>query len=95
MSTEAASGLPKRDKNFLASVFQSVDKDRTGRISSAELQRALSNGNWKPFNESLVNLMIKMFDREFTGNIKFEEFCNLWNFITEWINGFRKYVKLS
>lgn len=35
-----------------------VDKDRSGYISSDELQVALSNGTWTPFNPETVRLMI-------------------------------------
>lgn len=35
-----------------------VDKDRSGYISADELQQALSNGTWNPFNPETVRLMI-------------------------------------
>ncbi len=35
-----------------------VDKDRSGFITAAELQTALSNGTWTPFNPETVRLMI-------------------------------------
>lgn len=35
-----------------------VDKDRSGAISADELQQALSNGTWTPFNPETVRLMI-------------------------------------
>lgn len=35
-----------------------VDKDRSGEISSDELQQALSNGTWTPFNPETVRMMI-------------------------------------
>ena len=38
--------------------FYRVDKDRSGYISADELQRALSNGTWAPFNAETVRLMI-------------------------------------
>lgn len=39
-------------------VFKSVDRDRSGYINVDELQQALSNGTWKPFNPETVRLMI-------------------------------------
>lgn len=36
----------------------SVDKDNSGFISADELQQALSNGTWTPFNPETVRLMI-------------------------------------
>lgn len=35
-----------------------VDRDRSGYISADELQAALSNGTWSPFNPETVRLMI-------------------------------------
>jgi len=35
-----------------------VDKDRSGAISAEELQQALSNGTWTPFNPETIRLMI-------------------------------------
>lgn len=35
-----------------------VDRDRSGYISAEELQVALSNGTWSPFNPETVRLMI-------------------------------------
>jgi len=39
-------------------IFQQVDRDRSGQITITELQQALSNGTWKPFNPETVRLMI-------------------------------------
>lgn len=41
-------------------LFSRVDKDRSGYISADELQQALSNGTWTPFNPETVRLMIGM-----------------------------------
>lgn len=35
-----------------------VDKDGSGSITADELQQALSNGTWTPFNPETVRLMI-------------------------------------
>ncbi|XP_077982459.1 programmed cell death protein 6-like [Glandiceps talaboti] len=79
------------DQNFLWGVFQKVDKDRSGQISVAELQQALSNGTWTPFNPETVRLMIGMFDKQNNGTIDFHEFGALWKYITDWQNTFRSY----
>lgn len=42
----------------LKNIFASVDSDRSGKISVDELQRALSNGTWNPFNPETCRLMI-------------------------------------
>lgn len=38
-----------------------MDKDRSGFINAEELQQALSNGTWSPFNPETVRLMIGTF----------------------------------
>ncbi|XP_071533096.1 programmed cell death protein 6 [Panulirus ornatus] len=84
-----AGGMP--DRNFLVNVFQLVDKDRSGAIDSRELQSALSNGNWMPFNPDTVRLMIGMFDKKGSGTITFEEFGALWKYVTDWQQCFRSF----
>lgn len=43
-----------------------VDRDRSGSITADELQQALSNGTWTPFNPETVRLMIgKISDSNF------------------------------
>lgn len=49
-----------------------VDRDRSGHISADELQAALSNGTWTPFNKETVRLMIGMFDKQNTGTVSFQ-----------------------
>jgi len=45
------------DRNFLLQLFQRVDKDRSGAINAVELQSALSNGTWTPFNPETVRFV--------------------------------------
>lgn len=42
-----------------------IDTDRSGFINAQELQQALSNGTWSPFNPETVRLMIGMFSIRF------------------------------
>lgn len=90
--------------SFLWDVFQRVDKDHSGAISADELQQALSNGTWTPFNPETVRLMIGMFDTDKTdpdapgmfdknqnGTVNFEEFGALWKYVTDWQNCFRSF----
>lgn len=79
------------DQQFLWDVFQRVDKDRSGHISADELQIALSNGTWSPFNPETVRLMIGMFDRENRGTVSFQDFGALWKYVTDWQNCFRSF----
>jgi Ca2+-binding EF-hand superfamily protein len=80
-------------QQFLWGIFQKVDKDRSGAISVDELQQALSNGSWTPFNPETVRLMIGMFDRDRSGTINFQEFGSLWKYVTDWQQTFRNYDK--
>ncbi|KAL1509518.1 hypothetical protein ABEB36_004234 [Hypothenemus hampei] len=84
---------PMPSQDFLMNVFRSVDTDRSGFISADELQRALSNGTWSPFNPETVRLMIGMFDRHNKGQISFEDFGALWKYVTDWQNCFRSFDK--
>ncbi|XP_014670371.1 PREDICTED: programmed cell death protein 6-like [Priapulus caudatus] len=77
------------DQNYLWDIFQRVDKDRNGHITAHELQQALSNGTWQPFNFETVNLMIGMFDMDHSGTITFNEFSGLWKYVTDWQQTFR------
>ena len=79
------------NQQFLWGVFQRVDKDKSGQISANELSSALSNVTWTPFNPETVRLMIGMFDRDRSGTINFQEFSQLWKFVTDWQNCFRTY----
>lgn len=84
-----ASAMPSRE--FLWNVFQSVDRDRSGSISADELQTALSNGTWSPFNKETVRLMIGMFDKQNKGTVNFEDFGALWKYVIDWQNCFRSF----
>lgn len=79
------------DNKFLWDVFQRVDKDKSGLISAEELQVALSNGTWSPFNPETVRLIISMFDHENRGKVSFQDFGALWKYVTDWQNCFRSF----
>lgn len=46
----------------LWSWFTAVDTDKSGQLTVDELQRALVNGDWSPFNIETVRTMVNMFD---------------------------------
>ncbi|KAI8594542.1 hypothetical protein EDD21DRAFT_393408 [Dissophora ornata] len=71
--------------------FDAVDTDHSGSLSCEELQRALMNGDWTPFNVETVRLMMNMFDRDNDGTISFNEFIGLWNYIEKWKACFQTY----
>ncbi|KAH3682789.1 hypothetical protein WICPIJ_006248 [Wickerhamomyces pijperi] len=75
----------------LRDLFHRLDRDRNGRLNETELQSALTNNDGAQFKSSTVLLMIKMFDRDFSGGIEFKEFFHLWNYITHWRKIFIRY----
>ncbi|CAG8534369.1 77_t:CDS:2 [Ambispora gerdemannii] len=71
--------------------FQAVDTDKSGALTTEELQRALINGDWSPFNIETVRLMMNMFDTDNTGTITFSEFAGLWRYIEDWKKCFQTF----
>ncbi|EDO42846.1 predicted protein, partial [Nematostella vectensis] len=71
--------------------FIAVDRDRSGAISSDELEQALMNNNWSRFNQETCRLMIGLFDHDQSGTINFQEFQQLWSYIQQWKGSFDRY----
>jgi len=71
--------------------FSSVDADRSGAISATELQQALVNGDWTPFDLDTVKLLMSIFDSDRSGTIGFNEFAGLWKYIKDWQNVFKHF----
>lgn len=60
--------------------FERVDRDQSGAINAAELQAALSNGTWSPFNPETVRLMIgKYVFICASGDVKFLDFPGMFD----------------
>ncbi|ORY03362.1 EF-hand [Basidiobolus meristosporus CBS 931.73] len=76
------SALPGEQQ--LQTWFKQVDADGSGQVTADELQKALLNGDWTPFNLETVRLMINMFDKDDSGTIGFPEFMALWKYIDDW-----------
>ncbi|KAG0171881.1 Alpha-1 3/1 6-mannosyltransferase alg-2 [Apophysomyces sp. BC1034] len=71
--------------------FRAVDADNSGQLTVDELQRALVNGDWSPFNIETVRTMVNMFDTDNTGTIDFNEFAGLWKYIEDWKKCFQTF----
>ncbi|KAI8889480.1 EF-hand [Backusella circina FSU 941] len=71
--------------------FTAVDTDHSGQLSVDELQRALVNGDWSPFNIETVRTMVNMFDKDNSGTIDFNEFAGLWKYIEDWKRCFQAF----
>ncbi|KAI8982088.1 hypothetical protein BDF20DRAFT_864910 [Mycotypha africana] len=76
---------------YLWEIFQKVDADRSGTITVHELQSALVNGDWSPFNIETVRLMVSIFDTDNNGTIDFREFQGLWKYIEDWSRCFKQF----
>jgi len=75
----------------IAQWFNTVDKDRTGRLSADQLQQALRNNNYTTFDLAVVQLMITMFDRDNSRTINVNEFCELWKYLGDWRKTFDRF----
>ncbi|GAA6010158.1 hypothetical protein JCM11491_005368 [Sporobolomyces phaffii] len=71
--------------------FDAVDLDRSGYITQVELKQALVNGDWQPFDDETVRMLLRIFDVDGSGTIGFSEFQGLWNYIKEWQSVFRQF----
>ncbi|KAI0264095.1 hypothetical protein BC834DRAFT_970845 [Gloeopeniophorella convolvens] len=84
-------GPPAGADPQLWSWFAAVDTDRSGHISAPELQKALINGDWTPFDLDTVKLLMNIFDTDRSGTIGFNEFAGLWKYIKDWQGVFRHF----
>jgi Ca2+-binding EF-hand superfamily protein len=87
------SGPPPGADPQLWQWFSTVDTDRSGHISVVELQRALINGDWTPFDLDTVKLLMSIFDADRSGTIGFNEFAGLWKYIKDWQGVFKHFDK--
>ena len=49
-----------------------------------ELKQALVNGDWQPFDDQTILMLMRIFDVDGNGTITFGEFEGLWNYVKEW-----------
>jgi len=87
------SGPPPGADPQLWQWFNTVDTDRSGHISVSELQKALINGDWTPFDLDTVKLLMSIFDTDRSGTIGFNEFSGLWKYIKDWQGVFKHFDK--
>ncbi|KAF9235278.1 hypothetical protein BU15DRAFT_78197 [Melanogaster broomeanus] len=100
----APRGPPHGADPQLWSWFVAVDHDGSGAITAVELERALINGDWSPFDLDTVKLLMSIFDTDRSGTIGFNEgeidlriwhnpssLRSLWKYIKDWQNVFRHF----
>ena len=71
--------------------FQSVDQDRSGKITATELRQALINGNYTHFSLEACKTLISLFNVDQTQTIDFIEFQNLFVFVNQWKEAFERF----
>ncbi|KAH9485857.1 Programmed cell death protein 6 [Psilocybe cubensis] len=84
-------GAPPGADPQLWNWFSTVDTDRSGAITATELERALINGDWTPFDLDTVKLLMSIFDTDRSGTIGFNEFSGLWKYVKDWQNVFKHF----
>ncbi|TFK50885.1 EF-hand [Heliocybe sulcata] len=87
----SAAGPPPGADPQLWNWFAAVDSDRSGQVSAYELEKALINGDWTPFDLDTVKMLMSIFDTDRSGTIGFNEFSGLWKYIKDWQNVFRHF----
>lgn len=72
--------IPPHELQGLQTWFYSIDADRSGSIDMNELGRA----QWphgRPFDQSTIRKLIRVFDADYSGTISFFEFAALHKFV--------------
>ncbi|KAL7704749.1 programmed cell death 6 protein-like protein [Lotmaria passim] len=82
--TDMMNGNPE-----LVQWFRAVDTDGSGSISVPELNAALSSAG-VPFSLATTEKLLRMYDKDKNGEITFNEFQDLHQFIMSMKNGFRQ-----
>ncbi|KAL9940499.1 hypothetical protein V8E36_001204 [Tilletia maclaganii] len=84
-------GPPPGADPQLWSWFVAVDRDGSGNISPLELQQALVNGDWSPFDLDTVKMLMAIFDVDRSGHITFHEYAGLFKYVQDWQGCFRHF----
>ncbi|ONM22840.1 calcium-dependent protein kinase 22 [Zea mays] len=77
---------------YLPKAFKFFDKDKNGFIEMAELMEALGDGELKP-NEQVVNDIIREVDKDKDGRISYPEFELMMKGGSDWRNASRRYSR--
>ncbi|CDM31942.1 hypothetical protein DTO013E5_1828 [Penicillium roqueforti] len=75
---------PSDDPQQLFPLFRAANASHSGTLTEGELGSALVNGDYTSFHPRTVRLMIRMFDRDGSGTINFDEFVSLWRYLAAW-----------
>ncbi|OJJ33958.1 hypothetical protein ASPWEDRAFT_41846 [Aspergillus wentii DTO 134E9] len=75
---------PDDDPQQLFPLFRAANASHSGALTEMELGSALVNGDFTSFHPKTVKMMIRMFDRNGSGTISFDEFVSLWKYLAAW-----------
>jgi len=84
--TQYVNQLTPQEQQQCQQWFQLVDKDRSGSIQAIELAEVQFNG--KAIGLQVATKLIKVFDRDGSGSIEFNEYCALHKFMMTMQNAF-------
>ncbi|EAU38374.1 conserved hypothetical protein [Aspergillus terreus NIH2624] len=76
--------MPNDDPQQLFPLFRAANSSHSGSLTEMELGSALVNGDYTSFHPKTVKMMIRMFDRNSSGTISFDEFVSLWRYLAAW-----------
>lgn len=76
--------VPDDDPQQLYPLFRAANTSHSGALTELELGSALVNGDYTSFHPKTVKMMIRMFDRNSSGTISFDEFVSLWRYLAAW-----------
>jgi Ca2+-binding EF-hand superfamily protein len=75
--------------NYLKQIFNDIDKNNDGSISSIELHEALRRGSsTSQFDQRTIEILLKKYDENNDGEISFTEFHALFMAINDYFNEF-------
>ncbi|KAJ6009289.1 hypothetical protein N7522_004305 [Penicillium canescens] len=75
---------PSNDPQQLYPLFRAANVSQSSTLTEQELGSALVNGDYTSFHPRTVKMMIRMFDRDGSGTINFDEFVSLWRYLAAW-----------
>merc|ERR1711881_404394 len=69
--------------------FSQVDRDNSGKINAKELAECMAKVGYK-FSEEACKMMINMHDRDGNGQVTYDEFVSLHQYIGQMQDAFKK-----
>jgi len=81
--------IPPNELQQLQAWFSAVDKDKSGEITAAELSQMNFNGI--KFSTETAQMLVKVFDKDRSGQISFMEYASLHKFISSMQQAYNMY----